>query len=148
MPRHRHNFEQIRLPLCGSMNLGGGLVLEEGQIGYFPEGLPYGPQQDPLGHAKPGERLQLVLQFGGASGYGFMSMDQRKAAWAELQKPEKSSGRITIGRMAPCSGASTPCGNGVRREASLPEAALQGSRHRRSAAIPLAAARRRRRGGA
>ena len=92
MPRHRHNFEQIRLPLCGSMNLGGGLMLEEGQIGYFPEGLPYGPQQDPLGHAKPGERLQLVLQFGGASGYGFMSMDQRKAAWAELQKTGKFVG--------------------------------------------------------
>jgi hypothetical protein len=86
MPRHRHNFDQIRLPLNGDMNLGDGMVLKQGHVGYFPEGLPYGPQEDPLGAAKPGERLQLVLQFGGASGCGFMSMAQRKAAWAELEK--------------------------------------------------------------
>jgi hypothetical protein len=92
MPRHRHNFEQIRLPLCGSMNLGRGIVLEQGQVGYFPEGLPYGPQEDPLGDAQPGERLQLVLQFGGASGYGFMSMEQRKLAWAELEQTGKFVG--------------------------------------------------------
>jgi hypothetical protein len=92
MPRHRHNFEQIRLPLRGDMNIGDGMVLRQGQIGYFPEGLPYGPQQDPLGTAPPGERVQLVLQFGGASGYGFMSMDQRKQAWAELSKTGKFVG--------------------------------------------------------
>jgi hypothetical protein len=70
MPRHRHTFEQIRLPLVGDMNLGEQGVLHEGEIGYFPEGLTYGPQDDPLGYAKPGERLQLALQFGGASGLG------------------------------------------------------------------------------
>jgi hypothetical protein len=70
MPRHRHNFEQIRLPLVGDMNLSEQGTLHEGEIGYFPEGLIYGPQDDPLGDAKPGERLQLVLQFGGASGLG------------------------------------------------------------------------------
>src|SRR5712675_446838 len=48
MPRHRHNFDQIRLPICGDMNIGDGIVLREGQVGYFPEGLPYGPQEDPL----------------------------------------------------------------------------------------------------
>src|ERR1700733_14098142 len=69
MPRHRHNFEQIRLPITGAMNLGGGLIQAEGTVGYFAEGLAYGPQDDPLANAKPGERLQLVLQFGGASGY-------------------------------------------------------------------------------
>lgn len=92
MPRHRHNFEQIRLPLCGDMNIGDGMILREGQIGYFPEGLPYGPQADPLGTTRPGERVQLVLQFGGASGYGFMSMDQRKQAWAELSKTGRFEG--------------------------------------------------------
>ena len=92
MPRHRHNFEQIRLPLSGDMNIGDGMTLGEGQVGYFPEGLPYGPQQDPLGHAQPGEPVQLVLQFGGASGYGFMSMDQRKQAWAELSKVGRFEG--------------------------------------------------------
>jgi hypothetical protein len=92
MPRHRHNFEQIRLPICGDMHIGPGLKLGEGQVGYFPEGLAYGPQEDPLGNAKPGERLQLVLQFGGASGYGFMSIEQRRLAWAELEKEGKFVG--------------------------------------------------------
>ncbi|MFE2040314.1 hypothetical protein ACFXAZ_05145 [Streptomyces sp. NPDC059477] len=84
MPRHRHNFEQIRLPIVGPMNIGRGQVLEVGQVGYFPEGLSYGPQDDPLGKAAPGERLSLVLQFGGSSGYGFMSIEQRRKAWDEL----------------------------------------------------------------
>jgi hypothetical protein len=92
MPRHRHNFDQIRLPIRGAMNLGRGLVLEEGQVGYFPEGLSYGPQDDPLGKAEPGERLQLVLQFGGASGYGFMSIEQRRTAWDELLEHGKFVG--------------------------------------------------------
>ncbi|MGY5119032.1 hypothetical protein ACWC2H_24760 [Streptomyces sp. 900105755] len=92
MPRHRHNFEQIRLPVRGDMNLGRGLVLGEGQVGYFPEGLSYGPQDDPLGKAAPGERLQLVLQFGGASGYGFMSIEQRRKAWDELLEHGKFVG--------------------------------------------------------
>lgn len=94
MQRHRHNFDQIRFPLCGDMNIGERLVLKERQVGYFPEGLPYGPQVDPLGRAQPGERLQLVLQFGGASGCGFMSMNQRKAAWAELAKAGRFEGPI------------------------------------------------------
>lgn len=92
MPRHRHNFDQIRLPISGAMNLGRGLILEEGQVGYFPEGLSYGPQDDPLGEAAPGERLQLVLQFGGASGYGFMSIEQRRKAWDELLEHGKFVG--------------------------------------------------------
>jgi hypothetical protein len=67
MPRHRHTFEQIRLPLVGDMNLGEQGILHEGEVGYFPEGQTYGPQDDPLGDPK---QLQLVLQFGGASGMG------------------------------------------------------------------------------
>jgi hypothetical protein len=86
MPPHRHNFDQIRLPLRGSMNHGRGIVVGEGEVGYFPEGLAYGPQEDPLDGAQPGERMQLVLQFGGASHYGFMSIEQRREAWAELGK--------------------------------------------------------------
>lgn len=67
MPRHRHTFEQIRLPLVGDMNLGEQGILHEGEIGYFPEGQTYGPQDDPLSDPK---QVQLVLQFGGASGLG------------------------------------------------------------------------------
>lgn len=67
MPRHRHAFDQIRLPLVGDMNLGEQGILHEGEIGYFPEGRTYGPQDDRLGDPK---QVQLVLQFGGASGLG------------------------------------------------------------------------------
>ncbi|MFE4667578.1 hypothetical protein ACFRI7_00030 [Streptomyces sp. NPDC056716] len=85
MPRHRHNFEQIRIPLVGSNTTYGPKVeLKEGQIGYFPEGLSYGPQESPLTDLKPGEPLALALQFGGSSGYGFMSIEQRRQAMKEL----------------------------------------------------------------
>jgi hypothetical protein len=67
MPRHRHTFDQIRLPLIGDMNLGEPGILHEGEIGYFPEGQIYGPQDDKLGDPN---QIQLVLQFGGASGLG------------------------------------------------------------------------------
>ncbi len=80
MPRHRHSVEQIRLPIVGDMNLGEQGILHEGEIGYFPEGVYYGPQDDVLGDPR---QLQLVLQFGGASGLGMgMPTDARKASAA------------------------------------------------------------------
>jgi hypothetical protein len=84
MPRHRHNFDQIRLPIVGTMSHGNGIVVGQGEVAYIPEGLPYGPQEDPLEPYGPGERLQLVLQFGGSSGIGFMSIEQRRQARNEL----------------------------------------------------------------
>jgi hypothetical protein len=92
MPRHRHNFDQIRLPIRGDMNIGQGIVLRQGEVGYFAEGLAYGPQDDPLGGARPGERVQLVLQFGGASSYGFMSIEQRRRARDELARVGRFEG--------------------------------------------------------
>ena len=86
MPRHRHNFDQIRLPIRGTMSHGNGIVVGQGEVAYIPEGLPYGPQDDPLAPYASGERLQLVLQFGGASGYGFMSIEQRRQALKELEQ--------------------------------------------------------------
>jgi hypothetical protein len=90
MPRHRHTFEQIRLPLAGDMNLGEQGTLHEGEIGYFPEGQTYGPQDDPLDayDAKPGERLQLVLQFGGASGLG-MAASRGRGPQARREEGER-----------------------------------------------------------
>ena len=67
-------------------HIGESVMLKEGQIGYFPEGLPYGPQDD------KGRRLQLVLQFGGASGCGFMSMEDRLRARKELARVGKWEG--------------------------------------------------------
>ena len=91
MPLHRHNFEQIRFPLVGAMNHGA-LDVGEGEVGYIPEGLPYGPQNDPLGKYAPGERKQIVLQFGGSSGCGFISIEQRREALAHLKAIGKMDG--------------------------------------------------------
>src|ERR1700739_406924 len=86
MPRHRHSFEQIRLSLAGSMNLGEQGFLHEGEIGYFPEGLHYGPQDD-LMETYDGKRWQLVLQFGAASGFG-MAASRGRGPQARREEPE------------------------------------------------------------
>jgi hypothetical protein len=80
MPRHRHTFDQIRLPLIGDMHLGEQGILHEGEVGYFPEGQTYGPQEDPL---EDPQQLQLVLQFGGSSGLGIRN--DRSRSGREIQ---------------------------------------------------------------
>jgi hypothetical protein len=77
-PRHRHNFDQVRFCLEGVMNYAPDKNLERGAVGYFPEGTFYGPQQDTA------VSVTLVLQMGGASGYGFMSYDQLNAGYQQL----------------------------------------------------------------
>lgn len=84
--RHRHNFDQFRFPIRGDMNVGKGVILPEGQLGYFTEGAAYGPQDDPLDKAEPGERLHLTLQFGGSTGYGYLGPDRLRACRDELRK--------------------------------------------------------------
>lgn len=69
-PRHRHNFDQVRLCLEGAMNYAPGRDLKAGTVGYFPEGTFYGPQSD------TSKSVVLLLQMGGAAGYGFMSYSQ------------------------------------------------------------------------
>ncbi len=50
-------------------------------VGYFPEGVYYGPQsQDPSINCKT-----IVLQFGGASGSGYLSQAEVKAGMDELK---------------------------------------------------------------
>ena len=77
-PRHRHVFDQVRLCITGSIPIARDLRVDAGEIGYFPEGVPYGPQE-----GGP-DRLTLVLQVGGASGLGFLSARQVRQAHAEL----------------------------------------------------------------
>jgi len=80
-PRHRHNFEQIRYQLEGVLDYGRDGKLTEGMVGYFPEGVYYGPQsQDPAVSCKT-----IVLQFGGASGSGYLSQAEVKAGMEELK---------------------------------------------------------------
>ena len=79
-PRHRHNFDQVRLNLTGAMNYADGKDLRSGEVGYFPEGTRYGPQNI------VGDPLTLVLQSGGASGEGFMSYRQLNEGHRALEK--------------------------------------------------------------
>ena len=86
-PRHRHNFDQIRYCVQGSANIAPGKTLNEGDIGYFPEGCFYGPQFD-AGQ----NRITLVMQFGGASGLGYMSSAQLRRGLEELEREGSFAG--------------------------------------------------------
>jgi hypothetical protein len=79
-PRHRHNFDQIRYVIKGTLPYTETDVLEEGWVGYFPESVHYGPQERSEG------LRTMVLQSGGASGAGYLSVAQREAVNAELTK--------------------------------------------------------------
>jgi len=80
-PRHRHNFEQIRVQLDGTLDYGRDGAMTPGIVGYFPEGVYYGPQsQNPDMVA-----TAAVLQFGGASGSGYLSQKETRAAMEELR---------------------------------------------------------------
>ena len=77
-PRHRHNFDQVRFQLQGDFDFSTDGIMKPGCVAYFPEGTYYGPQSSP----SPSETL--VLQFGGASGSGYLSAEQFEQATAEL----------------------------------------------------------------
>ena len=79
-PRHRHNFDQVRLQLEGDFDFSADGKMRPGSIAYFPEGTRYGPQQ-----LVSDNSLTLVLQFGGASGNGYMSEEQFQKGLAELK---------------------------------------------------------------
>jgi hypothetical protein len=79
-PRHKHNFDQLRLCLEGRINYGRNRWIEPGEIAYFPEGTPYGPEICDC------DRLGITIQFGGASGAGFMSERQTDAGVRQLQQ--------------------------------------------------------------
>lgn len=79
-PRHRHPWDQVRYCLEGAIPIAKGLKIEAGEIAYFPESAPYGPQE-----GGP-DRITFLLQFGGASGQGFLSVGQMKRAREEMQR--------------------------------------------------------------
>lgn len=88
-PRHRHNFDQYRYVLKGDYPYEDQKVLPEGWVGYFPEDVRYGPQDRPAGLET------VVLQFGGASGNGYLSVAAREAANDALKaKGEFSNGQF------------------------------------------------------
>ena len=89
-PRHHHNFEQIRFPLEGEFQYAEGKVLPAGWVGYFPEGVHYGPQIRHKG------LYMLLLQYGGASGHGFFSEHQ----YVSGQEALKKKGTIAKGKFS------------------------------------------------
>ena len=72
-PRHRHNFEQFRYMIEGEADYPEG-VMRGGTLGYFPEGVYYGPQERLVGTV-------VIVQFGGPSGSGYVDRKQMKAAF-------------------------------------------------------------------
>jgi len=111
MPRHCHTFEQIRLPLVGDMNLGEQGILREGEVGYFPEGQTYGPQDDPIGTPK---QVQLVLQFAGASGLG-MQAGRGRGPTTRRHRPSGAS----AGRSSSRGPATTAWSSATRRTSAI-----------------------------
>jgi redox-sensitive bicupin YhaK (pirin superfamily) len=87
-PRHRHPWDQIRYCLEGKIPVAKGVFVEGGEIAYFPESVRYGPQEG-------GEdRIVVLLQFGGASGQGFIGADRVKQARLELAKQGRFEGGV------------------------------------------------------
>jgi hypothetical protein len=79
-PRHRHTFDQFRLPYNGAYNQSPDQDIPQGQVGFIAEGAWYGPQELPAG-------LEfLLLQFGGASGTGYMSHHELMEGTNELKQ--------------------------------------------------------------
>ena len=80
IPRHKHNFDQIRVCLEGGpQNFGAGKWIAPGELAYFPEGTAYGPEQSNT------DRLSLTFQFGGASRNGFVGSKRLHEAMEEMK---------------------------------------------------------------
>lgn len=87
-PRHRHPWDQIRFCLEGKVPIAKGLYVDGGEIAYFPESVRYGPQEG-------GEdRIVVLLQFGGASGQGFIGPDRVNQARLELAREGRFEGGV------------------------------------------------------
>ena len=88
-PRHRHNFDQVRVMLEGEFGYDTDRVQPQDTIGYFSEGTYYKQQGI-------GQSLTLLLQLGGATGSGYMSFQQLKDTTAALgEKGEFNDGIYT-----------------------------------------------------
>jgi hypothetical protein len=87
-PRHRHNFDQVRICLEGEVSVTPDQTIRPGGIGYFPEGAAYGPQDSDK------QSVGMVVQFGGASGEGFVSLQQVAAAHEELKQHGSFEGGV------------------------------------------------------
>jgi hypothetical protein len=79
MPRHRHDFDQLRYPLVGTPEWSPGHVTPPGTVAYFPAGTHYGPYDRYTGE-------HLHIQFEGANGAPFLHYERLVEARQELAK--------------------------------------------------------------
>jgi hypothetical protein len=77
-PRHKHTFDQFRFALQGDREIKDG-YLRPGDCGFYPEGVPYGPQMQT--EASTG----LGLQFQGAAGIPYLRHDDLMRAQKALE---------------------------------------------------------------
>src|SRR5439155_8924831 len=87
-PRHRHNFDQFRFQLEGDLNFARDGKMTPGMVGYFPEGAAYGPQ------TSEATAMTIVLQFGGASGSGYLSRKEVKQGMETLKQSGTFEGGV------------------------------------------------------
>ena len=78
-PRQRRNFEQFRMILEGEFGWATRRKMKAGQLGYFPEGTPYGPEDTAA-------CLALTLRCAGPSGQELLSHDQLQDGREALAK--------------------------------------------------------------
>jgi hypothetical protein len=81
-PRHRHNYEQIRVGIKGASPIGRNLDIPEGWVAYHPEGTPYGPQD--ITTTVEESPVVLAWQFGGPSMEGFFPASEFRPAYERL----------------------------------------------------------------
>ena len=86
-PRHRHNFDQVRIVLDGAFSFDREMTQEAGMLGYFTEGTYYTQKS-------VDQSTTLLLQSGGASGAGYMSDSQLRTAVEKLQSQGEFNGGI------------------------------------------------------
>ena len=87
-PRHRHNFDQFRFQVEGVADFARDGKMTPGCLGYFPEGAAYGPQSN------ADTAITLVLQFGAASGSGYLSAGEVDAGRKALQNEGEFKGGV------------------------------------------------------
>ena len=78
-PRHRHNFDQIRFCIRGAQNYGPNCWINPGELAYYPEGAYYGPE------VTDKECVAMTLQFGGATGLGFVGSERIAVGMEQLK---------------------------------------------------------------
>ncbi len=80
-PRHRHPFDQVRINLSGTASYGPNQLQRQGEVGWFPEGVLYGPTL-----AETDELIQLTVQFPGPARILYPSPEEQAEATAELNR--------------------------------------------------------------